>query len=38
MRKTMSEADILKQLGMSRSTYYRRLKRLEGYFSDICYF
>jgi transcriptional regulator of acetoin/glycerol metabolism len=37
MRKTMNEAEILEQLGMSRSTYYRRLKRLDGHFSDDQY-
>jgi transcriptional regulator of acetoin/glycerol metabolism len=38
MRKTMSEAEILEQLGMSRSTFFRRLKRLNGHFSDLEYF
>jgi len=38
MRKTMTEAEILKELEISRSTYYRRLKRLDGHFSDIQYF
>jgi len=38
MRKTMSETEILEKLGMSRSTYYRRLKRLNGHFSELQHF
>ena len=38
MRKTMSEADVLDRLGISRSTYYRRLKRLNGIYPDDLYF
>ena len=29
MRETMKEHEILSQLGISRSTYYRRLRRLK---------
>jgi len=37
MRKSMSESEILEQLGLSRSTYYRRLKKFGNDSSDLMF-